>query len=436
MRRPAALVPISVLILAGISGCTLGPDAERPRTAADETTRFYNAEESAIPSDDVTPWWTRFGDPTTTELVESTLWPQVGYNLSASRTKTSFVLPEVGRKTIYSTTYSDGINVSYQLDLFGKLKRTRQAAWAGLLAEEAARETVQHSVIAAVVRTRVQVATAQRALDIAHGIRLSWEQTLRTVERKAQLALDVLVGRIPGSSGPLPETLPDLPDLQPVPAGIPAALLDRRPDLMQAEMQLASATYGIGAALADLYPNLSLTGSAGSTSDSVSDLLDVQSIVYNAVANLVGPIFSGGARRAEVDAARARAEAAGAAYAGAVLTALREVEDALVADRANRERLEHARRRLAEAQAADDIARKRYSRGVEPFLKVLETERRLRNAEEGLITTRADAWNTRIDLFLALGGDWAPPKAPGAKNANQEIEPDQRHQPIETEVSS
>ena len=196
MRRSCALVPISLLILAGLTGCTLGPDAERPRTAADETARFVNAEDVENPNEDVTPWWTRFGDPTTTELVElalerntdlrvaaarvleaeaalgqsrSTLWPQVGYNLSASRTKTSFVLPEVGRKTIYSTTYSDGINISYQLDLFGKLKRTRQAAWAGLLAEEAARETVQHSVIAAVVRTRVQVATAQRALGIAHG---------------------------------------------------------------------------------------------------------------------------------------------------------------------------------------------------------------------------------------------------------------------------
>ena len=98
-------------------------------------------------------------------------------------------------------------------------------------------------------------------------------------------------------------------------------------------MQLAAATYGIGAAMADLYPNLSLTASGGTTSDALSDLLDTDSIVYNAVANLVGPIFSGGSRRAEVEAARARADAAAASYAGAVLNALREVEDALVAER-------------------------------------------------------------------------------------------------------
>ncbi len=469
MRRFAVLI---LTITLAVSGCTLGPDPERPQTAADTAETFVNAEKTETATIELAPWWTRFGDQTTTDLVEqaldnntdlqvavarlleaeaawgqsrSTLWPKVDYSVSGSRSKNSFVLPEIGRRTVYSTTYSDSINVSYQVDLFGKLKRTRQAAWANLLAEEAARETVEHAVIAGVVRARVQVATAQQALEIATEIRVSWEKTLATVERryrsglvgavdlhlarenlagtraaevqiaasakKARHALDVLVGQRPGSGPVLPDTLPILPDLGPVPAGLPAALLDRRPDLLRTEMQLSAATYGIGAALADLYPNLTLTGSAGSSSDSLGDLLDVDSVVYNAIAGLVGPIFSGGARRAEVEAARARADAAGAAYAGAVLNALREVEDALVADEANRQRLEHNQQRLAEANSADTLARERYSRGVEVFLKVLETERRLRTAEEALITTRADTWNTRIDLFLALGGDWTLPQA-------------------------
>ncbi|MEN8164854.1 MAG: TolC family protein [Acidobacteriota bacterium] len=473
MRKFA--LPLLTITLA-VAGCTLGPDAERPQTAADTAAAFVNAQEPTAASDDVSPWWTRFGDPTTTEMVElalenntdlqvaaarlleaeaawgqsrSTLWPKVDYNVSGSRSKNSFVLPEMGRRTVYSTTYSDGINVSYQVDLFGKLKRTRQAAWANLLAEQAARTTVEHAVIAGVVRARVQVATAEQALEIATEIRTSWEKTLATVERryrsglvgavdlhlarenlaatragetqiaasvkKARHALDVLVGRRPGTGPLLPDTLPELPDLSPVPAGLPAALLDRRPDVLRSEMQLSAATYGIGAALADLYPSLTLTGSAGTSSDSLGDLLDIDSVVYNAVAGLVGPIFSGGARRAEVEAARARAEAAGASYAGVVLNALREVEDALVADEANRQRLEHTERRLTEANSADTLARERYSRGVEPFLKVLETERRMRSAEEALITTRADTWNTRIDLFLALGGDWTLPQADSDK---------------------
>lgn len=467
MHRLTYTLFVAALLTA--SGCTLGPEAERPQTAADSAATFVNAQDIPEPETKLAPWWTRFGDQTTTDLVElalenntdlrvalarlieaeaalgkarSTMYPSVDYSLTGSRAKSSFVLPEIGRREVYSTTYSDGISVSYQVDLFGKLKRTRQAAWSNLLAEQAARETVEHSVIAGVVRARVQVATAERALAIATEIRSSWENTLATVERRyrsglvgavdlhlarenlagtraaeVQLAaavktsrhgLDVLVGRRPGTGQVLPDTLPELPDLGGVPAGLPAALLDRRPDLVRSEMQLAAATYGVGAALADLYPSLSLTGSAGSTSDSLSNLIDIDSLVYNAVANLIGPIFSGGARRSEVDAARARAEAASASYAGVVLNALREVEDALVKDQANQEKIVHNRNRLSEATSADTLARERYSRGVESFLKVLETERRLRVAEEALIVTRAETWDTRIALFLALGGDWTP----------------------------
>ena len=477
-----------ILIVVSLAGCTLGPDPERPSTAADTASTFANVEQAEAPRLSTTPWWTRFGDPASVELVElaleqntdlqvaaarvleaeaglrkskGSLWPQVDYQVNGSRAKSSFVLPEIGRRSIYSTSYTASLGVSYQLDLFGKLKRTRQAAWASLLAQHAAQETVQHSVIAGVIRSRVQLATAQRALTVAHDIQTSWERTLETVERRyrsglvgavdlhlarenlaategveiilaasveqARHALDVLVGRRPGGAPLLADTLPDLPDLEPVPAGLPVALLDRRPDLIQAEMQLSAATYGVGIALADLYPSLSLTASGGAASDSITNLLDVDSIIYNTVANLVGPIFTGGARRAEVEASRARAQAATAVYAGTVLTALREVEDALVADQANRRRLETTRKRLQEAQAADSIARQRYQRGVETFLKVLETERRLRTAEEAMITTKAELWNTRIDLFLALGGDWSLPEGPPSSDGDHEASTEAPH---------
>jgi outer membrane protein TolC len=188
--------------------------------------------------------------------------------------------------------------------------------------------------------------------------------------------------------------------------GIPADLLEQRPDVRQAELQLSAATFGVGVALADLFPSLNLSASAGLVGDSLSDLTSSDGLIYNAVANLVAPIFNGGLRRAEVGAARARAEQASARYAGTVLTALREVEDALVAESSAWQRLEYTRRRLAEARAADRVARERYQRGVESLLKVLETERRLRSAEEALIATRGDLWNARVDLHLALGGDW------------------------------
>ncbi|MGB7488998.1 MAG: TolC family protein [Thermoanaerobaculia bacterium] len=451
-----------------LSGCTLGPDPARPVTAADAAdTYVYAKAQESIDSPSVTAWWRTFGDPTTVELVELALQnntdlqaaaarvleaeaalhrargarlPQVGVGASATDQRFSFVLPEVGRRTIDSTTYSYNVNVSWQADLLGRLKRTQQASWASLMAQDEAQEALVHTVVSLVVRSRVLVATAERALEITRQITKSWESTTNTVERRyraglagavelhlarenlaagraseaviagqldqARLALDVVVGRRPGSSDPLPDTLPELPSLEPVPLGLPASLLDRRPDLRQAEMQLAAATYGVGAAVANLYPDLSLTGSIGASADKINDLTLDDGLVYNAVANLVGPIFSGGQRRADVDAAKARVEQATALYAGAVLTALREVEDALVLGESTTLNWEFSDLRVSEARAADRLAKQRYQRGVETLLTVLETERRLRLAEQAIITATADVWNARIDLFLALGGDW------------------------------
>jgi multidrug efflux system outer membrane protein len=468
--------------LAAAGGCTLGPDPERPVTAADvgDSYVFAPSDAEAVPLPEVTPWWREFGDEATSELVESALanntdlrvmaarvleaeaalrraggarLPQLSAGASGSKQKISFVLPEIGRRTIDSTTYAYSFNVAWQADLFGRLKRTQQSAWAGLLAEEAARQAVVHTVVAGVVQARVLVATAERALEINRQITASWESTLRTVERRyragladavelhlarenyssaraseaviagsleqARLALDVLVGRRPGSGERLPDTLSTLPSLEPVPLGLPPELLDRRPDLRQAEMQLASATYGVGAAVANLYPDLSLTGSVGESGDRIGDF-DLENFVFNIVANLTGPLFTGGQRRADVDAARARAEQAAAAYAGAVLNALREVEDALVLGEASDRNYEFTSARVAEARAADRLAKERYQRGVGSLLTVLETERRLRLAEQAIITATADVWSARIGLFLALGGDWGTDaQAPGAVPAEK-----------------
>jgi len=468
----------AALGLAAAAGCTLGPDPERPATAADVGDHYvYASTAEAEPLPDVTPWWREFGDETTTELVELALanntdlqvaaarvleaeanlsraggarLPQVGYGATASKQRNSFVLPNIGRQTIDSITYSYNFNVSWQADLFGRLKRTQQSTWANLLAEEAAREAVVHSVVASVVRARVMVAATAWALDINRQIAASWEKTTQTVDRRyragiagavelhlarenlasaraseavlagqleqARLALDVLVGRRPGSAEMLPATMPKLPSLDPVPLGLPVALLDRRPDLRRAEMQLSAATYGVGAAIANLYPDLSLTGSVGESADSINEL-DLTNFVYNIVANLTGPLFSGGQRRADVEASRARAEQAAAAYAGAVLNALREVEDALVLSESSIQSYNLTTDRVAEARAADSLAKERYQRGVETLLTVLETERRLRLAEQAIITNTTDVWNARIALFLALGGDW------GTDSTDSESEP-------------
>ena len=188
-------------------------------------------------------------------------------------------------------------------------------------------------------------------------------------------------------------------------------ILVRSPGICLYRPELAAATARVGVALADLFPGLTLNGSAGNSSDVVSDLLSSDTFVFSIVANLAGTLFDGGRRRAAVEGARARAEGATAEYAGTVLTALREVEDALVREATWRRQLTFLEKRLVEARAADAIARSRYRRGVEELLGVLETERRLRAAEDSLTGARSALWNARIDLHLALGGDWgtAPP---------------------------
>lgn len=472
MRTNFPLRPLAFFLTVLLSAsCTLGPEPRRPETVAHGAERYVHADEPTGAADDdasaIDPWWRSFGDPATAELVEtaleqnpdlhaaaarvlearaalggarSTLWPEVTAGAGASRTKNSFTLPQLGRVNVYATTYSTNLDVAYQVDLFGRLKRTRQAAWADLLAEDAARRTVIHGLVAEVVRTRARIATLERGLDLARQIHRSWRSTTGSIERRyelglvpavelrlarenlaaaeasvvvaeralsqARLALDVLLGRRPGTGEPLPRTAALLPDLEPVPLGLPAELLDRRPDLLEAEMRLAAATARVGVALADLYPNLSLSAGTGTQADALDDVLSSEAVVFDAMMSLLAPIFDGGRRRAAVNASRARVEQLAARYSGAVLRALREVEDALVRDAAIRRRLGLLETRAHEARAADRIARDRYERGVGTFLQVLETERRLRTAEQALADARGEAWEVRVDLHLALGGDW------------------------------
>jgi len=222
----------------------------------------------------------------------------------------------------------------------------------------------------------------------------------------ARHSLDVLIGQRPATTAALPETLSDLPELVPVPIGVPASLLDRRPDVRQAELAVAAASERIGVSIAEMYPDLTLTAGGGFRSDTFSKISAHEGEVYSTIISLAMPIFTGGRLKAGVLAARARTEQAAANYAGTILVALREVEDALVAERMLSRRLVQLEKRLSEALLAEKLARQRYLQGVEQILIVLETERRRRIAENELVIAKGELWNARINLFLALGGDW------------------------------
>ena len=224
---------------------------------------------------------------------------------------------------------------------------------------------------------------------------------------QARNSLDVLLARRPGTSANLPQTLEELPELGPVPIGVPALLLERRPDIMAAEFTLRAANERVGVSIAQLYPDLTLTGTYGFSGDTVEEIFQQdETEMYAAIMNLAQPIFRGGQIRAQIDASKARFEELAAIYAGTVLGAIREVEDALLTEQMLAEQLEQTQIRLTEAEAAEDLSRQRYQNGVEGILSVLESERRSRLAEEELIVLQGQIWTSRVNLYLALGGDW------------------------------
>ena len=419
--------------------------------------------------EDAEKWWLRFGDPATASLVQRMLesnydlkasaarvlqaqaalaqahggrLPDVSYSLGRDRSKMSFNLGALGggRFSFINTTWSQNISVAYIVDFFGKLERAERAAWAQLLAAEANEQALTNSMIATVIETRVSIAMLQKRLAIARANTKSRRETLRIVERrygeglvgpvdvrlarenleaslalepsvelsliKAHYVLDVLLGYRPGVSEELPDTLAELPDLEPVRIGLPAALLDRRPDVRAAELMVRAANEEIGVSIAQLYPDLSLVANYGASADRWRDLWEHFSETYSATVGLSQPIFAGGRLRAQVDASEARHAEVAANYAGTVLTAMREVEDALVTEQMLQKELEHTALRFEEAAAAESLSQERYQRGVESILSVLETERRRRMAEELLVILKAQIWTTRVNLHLALGGDW------------------------------
>lgn len=468
------------------TACTLGPDPKRPETPADRVSAFVHAplDETASPAD-VSRWWEGFQDSHLNALVDAalkhnpeitgaaarvleaeaslraargTLYPELSYALGRNRQKTSFVLPTIGRTGIYSTTYSQDLTISYQVDLFGRLARSRQAAWAELLAARADREALTHAIIAGVIQARVLEATLRLQHALATDNTRSRANSLKMIETRyarglvdpldvhmaretlaasrslehdlayaaasAAHALDILAGNYPG--GTEHDSLPPLPELAPAPPGVPASLLDRRPDLKAAELRLAASTAGVGVAMANLFPSLSLTAGGGIRSDSLENLTSSDGIVYSALSNLLAPLFAGGKLKAEVEAAEARMEQMKAAYAGAVLNALKEVENALVQESTTRQKLRQLEIRMTEAKASEELARARYRQGVAPLLTLLETERKRRSAETELLQAKANLWNARVNLFLALGGDWGTDRS-AAKTENPQTDTGDDH---------
>jgi multidrug efflux system outer membrane protein len=218
-------------------------------------------------------------------------------------------------------------------------------------------------------------------------------------------ALSVLLGRNPGPIARA-ESLESLGRPQ-VPAGLPASLLERRPDILQAEQQLISANARIGVARALYYPSISLTGAAGSSSPELGDLFSGPARTWSFVGQLLGPIFAGGSIKAANAQADARHEQALASYESTIQDAFRDVDDALATVASSRAVQEASERRTASLRRARELANERYDNGYSDYLELLDTERSLFSAELSLSAARGDSYRSLVNLYRALGGDWA-----------------------------
>jgi len=368
------------------------------------------------------------------------LLPALDANFNADRARRLFLgFPFGGGGGVPSTTttqYGMSVGVRWELDVWGRLRSADAAALADQQAALRDLQGAQLSLAAQICRAFYAAVEAKQQLTLAEATAKALEETLvdvrdrfrrgvrpalevhqaatnlanaeastaqrRELLQRATRQLDLLVGRYPSGEAAVADALPG--ELPAVPAGLPSDLLQRRPDLRAAERRVAAAGCRVDAARAALYPQLALTASGGAQSLELEELVDTDFRVWSIGANLLQPLFQGGALRADVRRNEAARREALAGYQDAVLRAFGEVEDILTADAQLEDRLRALADAASHATQARDLARQRWQFGLTDFLAVADGQRQAFQAESARLTVSRQRIDNRIDLLLALGG--------------------------------
>lgn len=453
---------IAVLGLA--AGCAVGPDYTPPKAEAPSAW----GEKADTATADLSRWWTIFNDETLNALVERAvasnhdlriatgrlseargqlgvvtgeLFPEIDLTGSQTRGRVSPNAQPFRISQIYQSRYKAGFDASWELDLFGIARRAYEQAEADyeswvenrrgvmvILLGDVARNYVGlrgNQLLLGVLRQNAasardlaEIMRARLAAGVATSLDVSRAEALRATAEAAlpqvEAVLKQTIHRLGVLVGTAPESLAaELQAARPIPAaptrvvvGLPSELLLRRPDVRQAERRLASATAAIGVATAQLYPRFSLTGAFGLDSLGSDDFLKWQSRAWSLGPTVRWPIFAGGKLKAQVAVEDARAAQALAAYEKSVLTALEEVENALVAYLREGDRLRSLEEAAAENRKAVDLADELFKKGLTSFIDVLDSQRALYSTEEELARSRANATLNLVALYKALGGGW------------------------------
>lgn len=446
-----------------LAGCAVGPEYKRPAVSAPQNFRGDTTGLTNSLGD--MPWWELFRDETLQALVRSALTNNYDVRIAAARVEQARAILAENRSGYFPQITYQGVagagknakegsaapnvaqnqwyeglgNVSWEIDLWGRIRRMNESARAQFLATAEARTNVMFSLIATVAADYFQLLALDQEMQIAKDTTNSFGQSLKLFSERlrggvsskletaaaeaAQAAaaatvpdlerqivveenqIRILLGMNPGPiirhKKLLEELLP--PD---VPPGLPSVLLERRPDIRQAEQLVRSANAQIGVARADFYPRFSLTALFGQVSPEVSTFTSGGANAWSAAANLAGPVFQAGLLKGQLQQARAAWEEAALQYQSVVLNALQEVSNALTArEQLARERIEQAHAVTAYEEAVQ-VANERYAAGHANYYELLQEQQLLFPAENALTQTELNQLLAIVQLYRALGGGW------------------------------
>ena len=451
-------------LIAVLAGCTLGPNYQRPDIRSPAAFQ-YEPKDAAQTAD--TLWWQQFQDPVLDQLIDealahnttiqiaaakveqaaapltqtrSQLFPQIGYGAGAQRERTrepafAALIPNYPNP---ANAYQAALQASWEIDLWGRIRRQSEAAYANVLATDEARRGVILSLVAQVANSYLQLRGLDAQLDVAKKTLQTYKESvdlftlqfqygqvsmmnvaqaqsqyetaaaqiplLESQIAQTQNSLAVLIGRDPG---PIVrgKSVYEL-KLPQVPQGVPSQLLERRPDLNQAEQQLIAANAQIGAAKALYFPTISLTGAYGNASADLSKLFSGPAKVWSYAGSVVGPIFSFGAVSGQVLQAEAAQNAALLNYQLSIRNAFADVDNALIANSKLQEQLDAQVKLVAALQQYSDLARLQYDGGYTSYSTVLQAEQALFPAQLNLASIRAQVFGSAVNIYKAMGGGW------------------------------
>jgi outer membrane protein, multidrug efflux system len=448
MRKILIALPLFALC-----ACSVGPNYVRPVTPVQAR---WNVEYRSAANLANTQWWRQFGDPVLDGLIEEAVRGNLDLKVAAARvdqylgvldTTRSQYFPQISalytgtrqrQPDMANESHQATVNASWELDLWGRIRRSNEAAQAQIIGSEAGRRGVLMTLMANVASGYLTLRGLDRQLEVTRATEKAYAESLKLFQlrfqygtvsqlevsqaesqyeaarqsipayesliRQQENLISLLLGR---PSGLIPRGK-RLDELTPpgIPAGLPSELLERRPDIIQAEQTLIAANAQIGVAKAAYFPKISLTGILGVASADIGRLFESGTDIWSATGQVAAPLLNFGAISGQVKQAEAQKQQAVFQYRQAILTGFREVEDALIKTAKGREQLEAQERQVHSLEEYARLSRLQFEAGTTNYLQVLDADRSLFSGRLAFNQTKSDLLTAMVSVYKSMGGGW------------------------------